>query len=157
MGLADILDLFNVVDRLEGFLSGLANADWQGARKASGAAGVVGELGNSLVGGNSWSFHVPREGNWSGASIESFLRHYGITIWGRRITSKHIIFSVKARQARWAEYLLLRRGIGLDGRLYDGDNAVYAQKYAPGDQPPAWADRDTQTDGGLDRLLDFLP
>jgi hypothetical protein len=102
-----------------------------------------------------WSFSVPRDAGWTGASIEEFLKHYAIKVWGRRITSQYFHFSVKERQANWAEYLLLRRGIPVSRSLFDPQNAVYGQQHAPGDQPPAWADRKASR-GLFDKLSDLF-
>jgi hypothetical protein len=141
VGILDLMDALNWVDRVEGLISSFVHADWKGASRKRGRGGIAGELGRALTGGSSWSFHIPRASGWSGADIERFLSHYGIVIWGRRVTSEHFIFSVKERQANWAEYLLLRRGLPVSGRSYNPLNPVYGQRYAPGDQPPAWADR----------------
>ncbi len=154
-GFLDLMDMFNLVDRLEGLMSSLINADWKNASRRSGGAGVVTELGRTLVGANTWSFSIPRDAGWTGTSIEQFLKHYGIKVWGRRVTSQHFHFSVEERQANWAEYLLLRRGIPVEGRLFNPQNAAYGRQHAPGDQPPAWADRQ-RSRSLLDRLSDLL-
>lgn len=157
MKLDDFLDAFNLIDRVEGLISSVIHADWRGATRRSGPLGLVTEVGRTAFGANSWTFRVPLESDWSGSEIERFLKHYGIIIWGRRITGSHAIFSVKGRQAVWAEYLLLRRGIPLAGRLCDPNNLLYAQQHAPGDQPPAWADRKADRKSAADKLLDWLP
>jgi hypothetical protein len=138
---ADILDAFNWMDRLEGLVSSLTYADWKGALKKAGPTGLVGEAARTLAGENTWTFHIDRNACWSGGDAERLLKHYGVRLWGRRVTGHHFILTVEQRQANWAEYLLLRRGMSLDGRLFNPDNQRYAQKYAPGDQPPARADR----------------
>lgn len=143
--LMDLLDAFNWFDRLEGVFSRIVHADYQKAGRKSGAGGVAVELGRAIVGDNAWTFRVSRDCDWSGADIERFLGKYGIVIWGRRITSDQLIFSVKERQANWAEYLLMRRGIPLAGRTFNQANVGYGQEYAPGDAPPAWADRPRPT------------
>lgn len=137
----DFLDMFNFIDRLEGVFARFANADWSGATKQSGGAGIIAEFGRSVAGSNAWTFHVSRDCGWTGADIEGYLRKYGIVVWGRRITGEHLHFSVKERQANWAEYLLSRRGIPLSGRTFNELNPGYGQAHAPGDSPPAWADR----------------
>lgn len=137
----DILDLFNLIDRVEGLVARFVHADWSGAASRSGASGVLSELGRSALGANSWTFHVPIDCGWTGAGIERFLAKYGVVIWGRRVTSGHLHFSVKHRQANWAEYLLLRQGIPLAGRTFNDRNPGYGEAHAPGDAPPAWADR----------------
>ncbi len=133
--LDDILDLFNWVDRLEGLLSSFINSDWHGIGDSQTPVDLFG----------SWTFHIRRDVAWTGGEVERFLRHYGIVAWGRRLTGDHYILSVKPRQAEWAEYLLLRRGIAIDAPYFNPQNATYAQRFAPGDRPPAWGDRPDMT------------
>jgi len=155
-GLLTILDAFNWIDRVTGMVSSFAHADWKGSARKSGPLGVIGEAGSTALGMNTWSFSVCRDSEWSGTDIERFLKRYGIIVWGRRVTGDHYIFTVKGRQANWAEYLLQRRGIPVEGRSHNAKNSVYAQAHMPGDQPPAWADRDKKRDGFLDSLLRIL-
>ncbi len=151
--LIDALMVLNMIDRLEAVVSSFLNADWKGASDSGGPPALLSELGRTVSGANRWQIHIPRRDNWSGAEAEKLLRHYGIRIWGRWFTHTTLCFFVKERQANWAEYLLLRRGISIVSPLYNPANAVYAQKYAPGDRPPAWADKDRDA---LDRLADLL-
>lgn len=137
----DFLDMFNLIDRLEGVLARFVYADWGGAAKRGGGTGLVTELGRSALGTNSWTFHVPSDCEWTGSDIERYLKKYGIVVWGRRVDGKHLHFSVKERQANWAEYLMHRRGIPLSGRTFNELNPGYGQAHAPGDAPPAWVDQ----------------
>ena len=139
--LLDFLDMFNLIDRLEGLTSRFLNADWDGAARRSGGQGLVTEFGRSAIGANSWTFRVHNDREWCGDDIERYLRRYGVVIWGRRVTGRHLIFNVKERQANWAEYLMMRRGIALDGRTFNDLNQEYGRAHAPGDSPPAWADQ----------------
>ena len=143
--LLDFLDLFNLIDRLEGFFARFAHADWGGAAGRSNGAGLVSEFGRTALGANSWTFRVPRDCEWTGTEIERYLRKYGIVVWGRRVTGNFLIFSVKERQANWAEYLLLRRGIPLNGRTFNDLNPEYGRAHAPGDSPPAWVDNQSKS------------
>ena len=154
--LLDLVDAFNWIDRIEGIISSFAHADWKGATRKSGPLGVLGEAGSTVLGSNTWTFRVSRDSSWSGNNIEQFLRRYGVIVWGRRVTSDQYIFTVKGRQANWAEYLLQRRGIPVEGRSHTAKNAVYAQSHMPGDQPPAWADRDKKRGGLLDSILNIF-
>jgi hypothetical protein len=149
----DGLAMLDWIDRIEGLVSSFINADWHGAGRRAGLPGLLAEAGRTLTGSNRWRFETPREAEWAGAEVERLLRHYGIRVWGRGFTDTTVYFYVKERQANWAEYLLLRRGIPLVGPLYNPANAAYARQYAPGNRPPAWADRDR---GLLDRLDDWL-
>jgi hypothetical protein len=152
----DAIAYLDWIDRVEGLISSFLNADWKGSSRRAGLAGVIAELGRTISGGNRWRIYVPRDCSWSGAEIERFLESYGVNIWDRGFLGKDIYFSVKERQADWAEYLLLRRGIPLSGQLFNPQNAIYAQQYAPGDQPPAWGDRRERSRGWLDRFFDLF-
>lgn len=156
MELDDFLDAFNWIDRIQGFAASLIHADWKKAVTGAPVIGLASELVRGATGASSWTFHVPRDSGWTGGDVESLLGHYAIVVWGRRITGRHYILSVKSRQANWAEYLILRRGIPLDGSLFNPANAQYAKKYAPGDRPPAWADRDHGHGGPIDKLAAWL-
>lgn len=49
---------------------------------------------------------------FSGIDAEATLRQYGVRIWGREICGNdEVALNVRATQAKWAEYLLSRRGI----------------------------------------------
>ena len=156
MELDDFLDAFNWIDRIEGFASSIVHADWRKASAGPPVLGFAAEFVRSAAGAASWTFRIPRDSGWAGGDVERLLNHYAIPIWGRRVTGQHFILSVPSRQANWAEYLILRRGMTLDGRLFNPDNARYAKKYAPGDQPPAWADRGREPRDVVDRLSDLL-
>lgn len=156
MGVADLLDALNWMDRVEGLISSFVFADWKNAARSHGVAGILNEAARTAARVNVWTFRIDRNGAWTGGDAERLLKHYGVRLWGRRVTSKHFILSVEERQANWAEYLLLRRGMTLDGPLFNPENQRYAQKYAPGDQPPAWADRGREPRTIVDRLGDYL-
>ncbi len=154
--LLEILASFDVLSRIEGFISSFLYADWKGAARTAGPVGIAGEFARSLTGANRWRFWVPRDAGWSGIEIERFLRKYGVVVWDRGFVGGDYYFSVKARQANWAEYLLLRRGIPISGSLYNPANRAYGEQHAPGDAPPAWADRGEQPRDALDKLGDWL-
>jgi hypothetical protein len=135
----EFIAMFDVIDRIEGIVSSFTHADWKGASK-KGAGGIPSEFARTLTGANRWRIWVSRSAGWSGIEIERFLRHYGVVIWDRGFVGDNYYFCVKQRQANWAEYLLLRRGIPITGALYNRENATYGAQHAPGDAPPAWAD-----------------
>jgi hypothetical protein len=139
----DLLDAFNWIDRAQGVLMSLRHARPRRRARQRGEAG-------------SWTFQIPRTAGWSGADIERFLNRYGIIVWGRRVTSQYLIFTVKRRQANWAEYLLLRRGIPVATQPYNSLNTAYGAAHAPGDAPPAWADRSPARQGLLDAVLSIF-
>ncbi len=134
--LLELLATFDVLDRLDEILSTFRYADWRGAYDRAGISGVVREFWASLAAWNCWTIFVHRRAGWSGVELEQFLRRYGVRIWGRGFSGDHFCFRVKQRQARWAEYLLLRRGIPVTSVPFDPRNLTSAERHAPGDEPP---------------------
>lgn len=116
MILLDLLDMFNLLDRIEGFVMGLRYRD----------------MGRTV--------RIAHSDGQTGQGWEDLLRRYHVVIYGRRVTSKHLIFSVKTKQAKWAEYLLLRAGAPVE-TSFDGRNAAWAARHPAGQLPPAWKDR----------------
>ena len=116
----------------------------------------VDEVVGNVRYGSHQRFNVPRECAWSGHDIESLLGRHGVRIWGRGFTSTDICFNVKGRQANWAEYLLKRRGIPVSDSPVNPKNDVYAEKHAPGSEPPGWRRRPERKKDWLDSLLSFL-
>jgi len=75
---------------------------------------------------NSWSFIIPYDeaiaAGWDAASIDRLLRKHGIGSYGRLYApyavslpngyeGERYAFSVPLRQAKWAEYVLMRHGV----------------------------------------------
>ncbi|MGE5603650.1 MAG: hypothetical protein ACM30E_11400 [Nitrososphaerales archaeon] len=141
MELDDFLDAFNWIDRITGLVSSVIHLDTKAAAAGPPLVGLAFEVARSASGAGAWSFYLRRSAGWTGGDVERLLQHYAIPVWGRRVTGQHYVLSVPRRQANWAEYLILRRGMPLEGPLLNLDNRRHAEKYAPGDQPPAWADR----------------
>jgi hypothetical protein len=77
--------------------------------------------------------------NTPGIVFESILRRYRIHAYGRSIAvhdgQQVRSFHVNARQARFAEYLLLRAGIPLASALIDPRNAAAADRE---EMPTQW-------------------
>lgn len=115
MNLLDLLDLFNWIDRGEWLLMALRYRDFGRTVK------------------------IEHKDDKTGAGWEALLKRYHVVIFGRRITSKYLIFSVKTKQAKWAEYLLLRAGAPVVS-TFDHRNVAWASKHG-GALPPAWRDR----------------
>ncbi len=139
-GLLDLSDALDVLVRLETFVGRFLYADWASVKRSGNPLRAAEEIGRAALGTNAWEIRVPRSHGWRGTDLTTFLRRYGIAAWGGRITDNHLIVTVKERQARWAEYLLLRRGVPVDSSVYDARNLEYAEAHAPGDQPVAWED-----------------
>ncbi len=131
----ELLASLDVIDRIEGFIATFRYADWDRAYHARGVNGLLDEFFACLMTLNCWTIRVNRHTGWSGDQIQDLLAHYGVRVWGRGFTTKDYFFSVKERQARWAEYVLLCQGIPVTSRLYDPRNREYAERYAPGDEP----------------------
>lgn len=114
-GILDLLDMVNVIDRLPGFLLGLKH----------GGAHVFTFDGAKIT----------------GQEVETMLTRRGVRVFGRRITSKHGMLAVPKAQADWAEYIMLRGGVPLVGKLRNRKNSGWAGQHTPGELPPAWKDR----------------
>jgi hypothetical protein len=132
----EFLARFDVISRIEGFVSGFINANWQGAFQRAGIAGIAAEFTASLTTRNTWLFYVPRNCGWRGIDLERMLEKYGVKIWDRGFTHECFTFRVKRRQANWAEYLLRRRGIPVSSLRFNPLNDEYARRHAPGSEPP---------------------
>lgn len=111
----DFLDLFNVIDRVEGLVRGL------------------------LYGGGTKTLKVEHNEDALGQDYEDALRTRGVAVFGRGVNSDELRWKVKARQARWAEYNLRRMNAPVTSRDVDPNNRK-AIRYA-GALPPAWSER----------------
>jgi hypothetical protein len=139
MSLFDLTQYLDLIDRLEGLISTWINADWRGAKRRHGTAGVMGEAVLAATFHNAPIIRVSRNSSWAGIDIERLLLRHGVRIWDRGATSTELFFRVKRRQVKWAEYLLLRAGVPVTGVLVEPRNRDYADGYAPGSEPPNWA------------------
>jgi hypothetical protein len=140
MGAAmDLLDLpayFDPIERLTGMVSTFLYADWKRSYRRAGWLGVMGEFAACLTSHNAPTFYIARSSSWRGIDIERLLKRHGVKIWDRGLAGDHLYFCVKRRQARWAEYLLLRAGVPLTNAPADPRNQFYASRYSPGSEPP---------------------
>lgn len=125
------------IDRIEGIVSTFIHADWAGACERHGAIGVINEFIDCLAFANAPTVRVSRDSSWSGLEIERLLRRHGVKVWNRGIMGNELYFCVKRRQARWAEYLLLRAGVPVTSALNDSRNRNYAKGFEPRSEPPA--------------------
>jgi hypothetical protein len=135
MDLLDIAASFDLIDRIEGAVSTLINADWSGAYNRNGIDGVISEFSACLVSSNAPMIRVSRYSHWRGIDIERLLKRHGVKIWDRGISGDDLYFRVKRRQVKWAEYLLLRAGVPVTSALTDPRNRGYAERYTPGSEP----------------------
>lgn len=116
MNILDFLDAFNVIDRVHGVAMG------------------------AYYGGGTYTFCIQRDEHHCGADYEAMLKKRGVAIFGRRVRTNEIIFSVKARQARWAEHILTRAGAPILSKQVDESNSGASERHG-GQLPPAWADQ----------------
>jgi len=154
--LVESLAYLDLVDPVEGFLSTFRHADWSGAYCRAGLVGVVAEFLASLAAINCRTICIQRHAGWSGVEIEALLMRHGVRIWGRGFVGEQLFFRVKKRQARWAEYLLLRRGVPVTSGPFDPRNARYAERYAPGSEPPTNRKLSNSIDDLFDRILSLF-
>lgn len=73
----------------------------------------------------------------SGYSAEQLLKRHGVTMWARSIAidGKSFSFHVKARQAPWAEYIIVTNGFRPQHVLHDGKVHEYAATKEDGYEP----------------------
>ncbi|MBI5302466.1 MAG: hypothetical protein HY868_10035 [Chloroflexi bacterium] len=148
----DLPAYIDPIERVEGALSTFINADWVGAFRRDGFAGVLSEFSACVFSENAPTIRVARGSHWSGMDIERLLARHGVKVWDRGIAGDDLYFCVKRRQVVWAEYLLLRAGVPVTSPLVDPRNAEYAERYPPGSEPPA---RQAQPDW-LEQILAWL-
>ncbi len=78
------------------------------------------------------------------AEVIKLLRRYGIRTFSWHHDSKNFYFSVKKRQARWAEYILLNAGVELDNPTFDRRNPGYVGRHGPGWMPTPWSEKERE-------------
>ncbi len=152
----DLIAQMDLIDWIEGIVSTYRYADWKGAYQRNGVSGVLAECLASVVGSNAWTLSIQRNAGWSGLDAEELLRRHGVPVWGRWFIQDNLLFCVKKRQARWAEYLLMRRGIPVTSGPFDPRNVLYARRHAPGSEPPRRRARSPREPDLMDQLLRWL-
>jgi hypothetical protein len=95
----------------------LWHADWKAAFQRDGVLGLCAEALSSLSGANSYPFFVPLASGWSGQSIQRLLAQKGVKMWGWAFASSQLLFHVRISQAAWAQYVMLRAGVPLQGPM----------------------------------------
>ncbi len=85
-------------------------------------------------------------GEHSLREVQELLRRYHIDTFGCTHDAKHLYFLTKARQASWAEYILLRAGIALHNAAVNPQNKHYITKYSPGSLPTPWDEKSAKSD-----------
>jgi hypothetical protein len=102
-----------------------------------------------VANGPSHTFLIPDDSGWSGHEIARHLRDHGVKCWGLMIVSGTLMVSVRAAQAGWAQYLLDRAGIPIEG----GRVAAAHRSVSSG---PGSRGRSRQAQGVGDTLRDWL-
>lgn len=131
----DLTMMFDPLNRLEGVISTFRFANWKGAYRRAGWRGLAAEFLRAAAARNNVTFYVSRRAGWAGIQVEQLLKGYGIRVWDRGIAGDDFYFRVKAHQARWAEYIMLRARVPLTRRMVDPANFENASRYAPGELP----------------------
>lgn len=145
-------------------LGGLTHAGWDDAWARGGFGGMLREFVAALTGVNTWPFFVDARGAWSSERVAALLRNHGIATWGWGYANGQFFFRVKHAQAHWAQYLLLRSGVLLGGRLLTGAPAGPHPTDPHAEEQPARGRATAQSAGSsratplqqLDRLLDRI-
>lgn len=91
---------------------------------------------------SGYRFAIPRQdkgGEHSLSQVEDLLNTYGIPVFCRTFDADNHYFRIKNRQAEWAEYLMLLKGVELQGPLLNERNAHYAAKAPIGWMPQPWS------------------
>lgn len=135
MNWLDLSMMFDPLNRIEGAISTFRFANWKGAYQRAGWLGLIAEFLRSAAAQNTLTFYVSRHAGWTGFQVEQLLGRYGIRIWNRGIAGDDFYFCVKARQARWAEYVMLRARVPLTRRVVDPNNLDNALQYTPDELP----------------------
>jgi len=78
-------------------------------------------------------FLILKNYGWTGWQVERLLLDFGIQLWGRDFDQQHLIFSVPATVANWAEYVMRRYSVPV-ANLYNPNN-LRAQGRGP---IPSW-------------------
>jgi hypothetical protein len=110
----DLLDAFNLIDRVQGWVMG---AHYGGVH----------------------TFRIEHNPANTGADYEAMLHKRGVAVFGRRVTTKLLIFKVKARQARWTEHILTRAGAPVVSRQVDKSNTGASERHG-GTLPVPWSE-----------------
>jgi len=131
MKLDDLLDKFNLISRADGLIWSISTL-LPHRRSHKGR-----QAGPWRIDPGVREIHIDRMHSTGGAA-ERLLREAHIPIAGRRITADEAIFLVRARQARIAEYRLLRAGFtfGPRHRWIDPRNVQWAARHQA--KMPVW-------------------
>lgn len=91
-----------------------------------------------LYGDMGHRFYIQRQAKGGGHSLEDcrkILKERGVATFWFGFDSQKMYFRVKTRQARFAEYTLLRSGVEILSPAFDHRNAAWAGQAKHGGQP----------------------
>ncbi len=60
---------------------------------------------------------VPEGCGWSGRDVAGLLHRHGVKTWGHMVVNGSLMLRVRKKQARYAQWLLERAGIPLEGGI----------------------------------------
>ncbi len=112
-GVLEFLTAFYWLLLPETIFGGLRRANWRRAYAQHGAAGLVLETAETLIGTNSCALFVQADGRWDGASIAEILRQHGIHLWGWAFHNDEFYFHVRREDAWAAQRILWQAGVEL--------------------------------------------
>ena len=96
--IADIPAYFDPINRLEGAVSTFINADWKGAYRKHGIAGLLSEFVACVTNANAPTIYIARDSGWRGIDVERLLKRHGVKVWDRGLAGECLYFCVKKRQ-----------------------------------------------------------
>jgi hypothetical protein len=131
----DLLANFDILYLPQTIIESLWHSSWKSAYRQAGRMGLGREVIDSLFGFNSYQFYVSMNRGWSGRSISSLLMRHGINMWGWTFANGEMFFRVKKKQAAWAQYVMLRASVPLQGPLLSRTPDVSAAISSPSESP----------------------
>ena len=103
------------------------------------AIGIVRGVGYGDMGYELKIQRIDKGGKHSMPEIAAILKERGVAVYWFGFSGQHITFRVKHRQARFAEYVLLRSGVELLNPAFDHRNAAWASQAKHEGKPvPSW-------------------
>lgn len=129
----DFFGPLNIIDHLEGFIRGVAYGDVLPHRIA---------LPHPEC---DWWENNPGAPFWNLTGMRAVLHTYHVYTYQIGFDDREIWCHVPNKQARWAEYVLLRAGCPFQSDTVDSRNVAWASNPAHGGLMPArWDDRERE-------------
>ena len=118
-----------------------------------------------MVGFDSYPFYVRMGSGWSHRRIQLLLAKHGIKMWGWAFRNGALLFRAKEKQAAWAQYVMLRAGVPLQGPLLaqapntstaTGATSEHQSQRSAGSPSDLTMDFEQQFDGLIQKVSSFL-